>query len=189
MKQQDKINDIIKEKIALLPSKPGVYKFLDDSNKILYIGKAKDLKKEVSTYFFANDDDKLQMMVNKICDIKYTIIFSKLEALLLENNMIKKYQPPYNVLLEDDKTITWVCLKKTDFTRILFLTNQKLDDGAQYFGPYPSVLIGKMMLKLIKRIHTCAWRSLLTPEGMTKDLHSICIDFHVGNCSGTCRGL
>ncbi|MDR1898359.1 MAG: excinuclease ABC subunit UvrC [Prevotellaceae bacterium] len=193
MKQQDKnkVQDIIKEKVALLPSEPGVYQFFDASNKIIYIGKAKDLKKRVSTYFFANNDRnaKLQVMVNKICDIRHIITPSESDALLLENNMIKKYQPRYNVLLKDDKTFPWICVKNENFPKII-LTRRKSDDGSKYFGPYTSVGMAKMLLNLIKQIcpiRTC--RLLLTPEGIAKGKYSVCLDFHIGNCKGPCKGL
>ncbi|MDR1896684.1 MAG: excinuclease ABC subunit UvrC [Prevotellaceae bacterium] len=193
MKQQDKnrIKDRIKEKVSLLPSEPGVYQFFDVSNKIIYIGKAKDLKKRVATYFFANNDRnvKLQVMVNKICDIQHIITPSESDALLLENNMIKQYQPRYNVLLKDDKTFPWICVKNENFPKI-YLTRRKQNDGSRYFGPYTSVSMVKMLIELIRQIYpirTC--RLLLTPEKIAKGNYSVCLDFHIGNCKGPCKGL
>jgi excinuclease ABC subunit C len=168
-----------------------VYQFFDVSNKIIYIGKAKDLKKRVATYFFANNDRnvKLQVMVNKICDIQHIITPSESDALLLENNMIKQYQPRYNVLLKDDKTFPWICVKNENFPKI-YLTRRKQNDGSRYFGPYTSVSMVKMLIELIRQIYpirTC--RLLLTPEKIAKGNYSVCLDFHIGNCKGPCKGL
>ena len=125
--------------VSVLPGKPGVYQFLDKSGSIIYIGKAKDLKKRVKSYFTVSKDEnyKTSVLVNKIEDVKYIIVENESDALLLENNLIKKHQPKYNVLLKDDKTFPWICIKKERFPRV-FLTRKIETDGSEYFGPYTS---------------------------------------------------
>lgn len=139
--------------ILNLPENPGVYQFFDKKGKILYIGKAKNLKKRIYSYFQNenNKNNKVNILVKKIDNVKYIILDSESDALLLENNLIKKYQPKYNFLLKDDKTYPWVCIKKERFPRI-FYTRSYINDGSDYFGPYTSVTMVKTILDLIKKI-------------------------------------
>ena len=186
---QDK--DPVKEKAYLLPNDPGVYQFLDSTGKIIYVGKAKNLRKRVTSYFLsrAEENRKLQVMVKKIADIAHIVTASESDALLLENNFIKKYQPRYNVMLKDDKTYPWICIKNEHFPRI-FLTRRKVNDGSRYFGPYTSVAIVRMLLDLIRQIYplrTC--RLNLSPEAIAKKKYSVCLEYHLGNCKGPCEGL
>ena len=130
----------LKEKVALLPDSPGVYQFLGDDGKVIYVGKAKNLKRRVSSYFLARADHspKVRVMVGKIADLRHTVVATESEALLLENNMIKSIQPRYNILLKDDKTYPWIVIRNEPFPRVLS-TRRFLRDGSQYFGPYASV--------------------------------------------------
>ncbi|MDR1584452.1 MAG: excinuclease ABC subunit UvrC [Prevotellaceae bacterium] len=178
----------IKEKIRLLPNEPGIYQFFDASKRIIYVGKAKNLRKRVASYFIARTDNnvRLQVMIKKIDDIQHTITVSESDALLLENSMIKKYQPQYNVLLKDDKTYPWICVTNERFPRML-LTRTKQKDGSKYFGPYTSVTAVKTLLDLIKRIYpirTC--RLNLSPESIANKSHHVCLEYHIGNCRGPC---
>jgi excinuclease ABC subunit C len=173
-----------------LPDKPGVYQFYDKDGKLLYVGKAKNLKKRVSSYF--NRDHmggKLNMLVRKTAEIKHIVVGSELDALLLENNMIKEYQPRYNVMLKDDKTYPWICIKNEPFPRI-FHTRNIIKDGSQYFGPYASVRIMHTLLELIRQIYplrTCGLK--LTEKNIAEQKFSVCLEFHLGNCLGPCVGL
>lgn len=138
----------LKEKVALLPDSPGVYQFLGDDGKVIYVGKAKNLKRRVSSYFLARADysPKVRVMVGKIADLRHTVVATESEALLLENNMIKSIQPRYNILLKDDKTYPWIVIRNEPFPRVLS-TRRFLRDGSQYFGPYASVYIQKRFWK------------------------------------------
>ncbi|MDR0385108.1 MAG: excinuclease ABC subunit UvrC [Prevotellaceae bacterium] len=184
----DERKDRIKEKLLMLPNEPGVYQFLDATGKIIYVGKAKNLRKRVSSYFLAKADRdlKLQVMVKKINDIRHIVTLNEPDALLLENNMIKKYQPRYNVLLKDDKTYPWICVTNEPFPRI-FLTRQKSKNGSKYFGPYTSVTTIKTIFNLIKHIYplrTC--RLNLSPESIANRKYNVCLEYHIGNCKGPC---
>jgi excinuclease ABC subunit C len=184
----DEKKDRIKEKVRLLPNEPGVYQFLDSSGSIIYVGKAKNLRKRVSSYFLVKADRnlKLQVMVSKIADIQHTVTVSESDALLLENNMIKQYQPRYNVLLKDDKTYPWICVTDEHFPR-MFLTRQKKKDGSKYYGPYTSVATVKILLDLVKRIYpirTC--RLKLSPAAVAGKKYAVCLEYHIGNCKGPC---
>ena len=145
MKDKTDISDLIKA----LPDQPGVYQFYDNNGVILYIGKAKNLKKRVSSYFSRNNYDsfKIKILVNRIADLKYIVVNSESDALLLENNLIKKYQPRYNILLKDDKTFPWICIKNEPFPRV-FSTRTIIKDGSQYYGPYTSAYAVKVLLNL-----------------------------------------
>src|SRR5262245_59032508 len=126
----------IQEKLKTLPNSPGIYQYFDKNETIIYVGKAKDLKKRVSSYFVkAHDNAKTRVLVSKIADIKYMVVDTELDALLLENNLIKKYQPGYNILLKDDKTYPWICIKNEEFPRV-FSTRRVVKDGSKYYGPY-----------------------------------------------------
>ena len=140
-----KIDAILKT----LPEKPGVYQYFDEDDKILYVGKAKNLKKRVSSYFHKeHDNSRLRILVKKISHIKTIVVNTEYDALLLENNLIKEYQPRYNVSLKDDKTYPWVCIKKERFPRV-FYTRKKINDGSEYFGPYASVTSIKTLIAFI----------------------------------------
>jgi excinuclease ABC subunit C len=188
---QNEERDKIREKVRMLPNEPGIYQFFDVSGKIIYVGKAKNLRKRVTSYFLAKAENnrKLQIMVKKIADIQHIVTLSESDALLLENNMIKKYQPRYNILLKDDKTYPWICIVNEPFPRI-FLTRRKLKDGSKYFGPYTSVITVKMLLDLIRHtypIRTC--RLNLAPEAIANKKYSVCLEYHIGNCKGPCISL
>ncbi|MDO9136255.1 MAG: GIY-YIG nuclease family protein, partial [Lutibacter sp.] len=138
--------------IKTLPSLPGVYQYYDKNGTILYVGKAKNLKKRVSSYFNkTHENGKTNVLVKKIVTIEHIVVYTETDALLLENNLIKKYQPRYNVMLKDDKTYPWICIKKERFPRI-FLTRNVIKDGSEYYGPYPSVKMAKALLDLIKEL-------------------------------------
>ncbi len=176
--------------IKALDDKPGIYQFIDENKKILYIGKAKSLKKRVSSYF--NKDQsmsgKLKVLVKKIADIRFIIVDSEFDAFLLENNLIKKYQPRYNVMLKDDKTFPWICIKNEAFPRI-FPTRHVIHDGSVYFGPYASVKMMNTLLDLIRQLYplrTC--RHNLSEENIKKGKFRICLEYHLGNCLGPCEG-
>jgi excinuclease ABC subunit C len=178
----------IKEKIRLLPNEPGVYQFLDVSKKIIYVGKAKNLRKRVATYFLAKHESnmKLQVMIKKIDDIQHTITVSESDALLLENSMIKKYQPRYNVLLKDDKTYPWICITNERFPKLL-LTRTKLKDGSKYFGPYSAIYTVKTLLELIRQIYPIrSCRLNLSRETIANRKYNVCLEYHIGNCKGPC---
>lgn len=176
--------------IKTLPSKPGVYQYYDNNGKILYIGKAKNLKKRVSSYFTKNHEyGKTKVLVKKITDIKHIVVNTETDALLLENNLIKKYQPRYNVMLKDDKTYPWICIKNEHFPRI-FLTRRVVKDGSEYFGPYSSVRTAKALLDLIKelfQLRSCSYD--LRPKNIHSKKYSVCLDYHIKNCKGACEGL
>jgi len=180
----------LKPVISTLPEKPGVYQFLDSRGKVIYVGKAKSLKKRVSSYF--NKDKgmsgKTAVMVRKIADIRHIVVDTELDALLLENNLIKKYQPRYNVNLKDDKTFPWICIKNEDFPRV-FPTRNVIHDGSEYFGPYASVKMMNTLLGLIRQLYklrTC--KHALTPKNIRAGKFKVCLEYHLGNCLGACEG-
>ncbi len=144
---------LIDNKIKALPNQPGVYQYFDKNGKIIYVGKAKNLKKRVSSYFTkSNLDAKTKVLVRQIADVKYIVVNTELEALLLENSLIKKYRPRYNVLLKDDKTYPWICIKNEPFPRV-FYTRRVVKDGSLYFGPYPSVKMMQTILEIIRDLY------------------------------------
>jgi excinuclease ABC subunit C len=173
-----------------LPDKPGVYQFFDKEGKLLYIGKAKNLKKRVSSYFNReNLGGRLNMLVRKTAEIRHIVVGSELDALLLENNLIKEYQPRYNVMLKDDKTFPWICIKNEPFPRI-FSTRTVTRDGSQYFGPYASVKMMNTLLELIRQVYPLRNCNLkLTEKNISEHKFSVCLEFHLGNCLGPCVGL
>ncbi|MCB9175036.1 MAG: excinuclease ABC subunit UvrC [Flavobacteriales bacterium] len=175
--------------IKNLPNKPGVYQYYNTDGEILYVGKAKNLKKRVTSYFSKNhENNKTAILVKQIADIKTIVVETEIEALLLENNLIKKYQPKYNILLKDDKTYPWICIKNEPFPRI-FSTRNLIKDGSEYFGPYAS---GKMMttiLDLIRELfplRNCSFS--LTPENIKSQKFKVCLEYHIGNCKAPCVG-
>lgn len=179
----------IELKLQTLPEKPGVYQFFDDQDSILYVGKAKNLKKRVSSYFAKqHDHGKTIVLVKKIRDIKYIVVDSELDALLLENNLIKKYQPKYNIQLKDDKTYPWICIKNEPFPRV-FSTRRFIRDGSKYFGPYPSGKVMYTLLQLIRELYPLRTCHLdLSEQKIKQGKHKICLEFHIGNCLGPCEG-
>lgn len=177
--------------IRALPDSPGIYQFFDKNEKIIYVGKAKNLKNRVSSYFnkIQYENGKTRVLVKNITDIKVLIVSSELDALLLENNLIKKHQPRFNVMLKDDKTYPWICIKNEPFPRI-FPTRKMIRDGSEYFGPYASVKMMRTVLDLAKQLYpvrTC--RLQLTPENIRKNKFKVCLEYHIGNCKGPCEGL
>lgn len=191
MKKQDQHNKALKNIVRTLPDKPGVYQFFDEKEKIIYIGKAKSLKKRVASYF--NKDTglsgKTSVMVRKIADIRHIVVSSELDALLLENNLIKKYQPRYNVNLKDDKSFPWICLKNERFPRV-FPTRNVIHDGSSYFGPYASVRMMNTLLDLVRQLYKLRNCTLnLTEKNIEARKFRICLEYHLGNCKGPCEGL
>lgn len=180
----------IEAKLKTLPEKPGIYQYFDEQGKIIYVGKAKNLKKRVGSYFHKNHDDgKTRVMVSRISDIQILVVDTELDALLLENNLIKKYQPRYNVLLKDDKTFPWICIKNERFPRI-FPTRKVIQDGSEYFGPYPSVKVMRSLLDFIKMLYprrTCNLN--LQPSFIAAGKFKACLELHLGNCKAPCIGL
>jgi excinuclease ABC subunit C len=142
----------IKEILSSLPGKPGVYQFLDGYGNIIYVGKAKNLKKRVSSYFAGNQPGKTTVLLKRAAGLKHVVVDTESDALLLENNLIKKHQPRYNILLKDDKTFPWICIKREPFPRI-FSTRNNIRDGSLYFGPYTSGLMVKIMIGLIRQLY------------------------------------
>ncbi len=184
------VNPDLDLQLKTLPNQPGVYQYYDKDGGILYIGKAKNLKKRVSSYFTKNHDyGKTKVLVKKIASVKHIVVTSETDALLLENNLIKKYQPRYNVMLKDDKTYPWICIKKESFPRV-FLTRKVIRDGSEYFGPYTSVRTAKALLSLIKELYplrTCAYD--LSKKNIENKKYKVCLEYHIKNCKGACESL
>ncbi|MGC9354939.1 MAG: excinuclease ABC subunit UvrC [Mariniphaga sp.] len=182
--------DYLKNLISVLPGKPGIYQFYDDSGKIIYIGKAKNLRKRVSSYFSKQHDSrKTALLVRNIADIKHMVVETEQDALLLENNLIKKYQPRYNIRLKDDKSYPWICIKNEPFPRV-FKTRNLIRDGSKYFGPYTSIYTVRTLLELFKteyKLRTCNYQ--LTEENIKSGKYKVCLEYHIGNCEGPCEGL
>ena len=176
--------------ISTLPDSPGVYQYYDRDGKLLYVGKAKNLKKRVSSYFNKQQDNgKTRILVKKIANIKHIVVQTETDALLLENNLIKKYQPRYNVLLKDDKSYPWICIKNERFPRV-FPTRRMIKDGSEYFGPYTSMKTVHTLLDLIKGLYplrTCNYD--LSEEKIKNQKYKVCLEYHLGNCLGPCEGL
>lgn len=189
MSKNPQKSDYLKNLVAVLPEKPGVYQYFNAEGKIIYVGKAKSLKKRVSSYFNKDHDSiKTNILVSKIADIKHIIVETEEEALLLENSLIKKYQPRYNVLLKDDKTYPWICIKQEAFPRI-FLTRHLTQDGSTWFGPYASVKMVRTLLEFIRQIYPLRSCSLnLSPAMIAKGKYTVCLEYHIGNCKGPCVG-
>lgn len=176
-------------KLRTLPEKPGVYQYFDASGTIIYVGKAKNLKKRVTSYFNKNQDNgKTVLLVKRIVDIKYIVVDSELDALLLENNLIKKYQPKYNIQLKDDKTYPWICIKNEPFPRV-FSTRNVIRDGSKYYGPYPSGKVMHTLLSLIKELYplrNCNYD--LAANKIKEKKYKVCLEYHLGNCLAPCVG-
>ena len=180
----------IKSILAVIPEKPGCYQYFDSNGTIIYVGKAKNLKRRVSSYFNKeHDSNKTKVLVKQIRDIKYIVVDTEEEALLLENNLIKQYRPRYNVLLKDDKTYPSIVVKNEYFPRV-YQTRNIVRDGSRYYGPYPSVYTAKLMLQLIKELYpirTC--KHSLTPESIREGKYKVCLEYHIKRCKGPCEGL
>ena len=176
--------------IQSLPDNPGVYQYFDKDDKILYVGKAKNLKKRVSSYFTKNHDNyKTSVLVKKIVSIKHIVVATESDALLLENNLIKKLQPRYNILLKDDKSYPWICIKNEPFSRI-FPTRRITKDGSEYYGPYTNFKIVNTILEMIKELYplrTCNYD--LSYGNIKSEKYKVCLEYHIGNCKGPCEGL
>lgn len=180
----------IKMILSILPDKPGCYQYFDEKGTIIYVGKAKNLKRRVSSYFNKeHDNNKTRVLVKQIRDIKYIVVNTEEDALLLENNLIKQYRPRYNVLLKDDKTYPSITVKNEYFPRV-FQTRNIVKDGSQYYGPYPSVYTAKVMLQMLKELYplrTCKYP--LTPESIAAGKYDVCLEYHIKRCKGPCVGL
>jgi len=176
--------------LKTLPSEPGVYRYYDKKGEILYVGKAKNLKNRVLSYFNKSQIGyKTRMMVSKIVRLETTVVNSEYDALLLENNLIKEYQPFYNILLKDDKSYPWICIKKEPFPRI-FLTRNVIKDGSEYYGPYAKVKQAKTLIEVIKNIYKLRTCSLnLASEKIKEGKYKVCLEYHIKNCAGPCEGL
>ncbi len=180
----------IKTILTVIPEKPGCYQYFDEKGTIIYVGKAKNLKRRVSSYFNKqHDSNKTRVLVKQIRDIKYFVVETEEDALLLENNLIKQYHPRYNVLLKDDKTYPSIVVKNEYFPRV-YQTRNIVRDGSRYYGPYPSVYTAKVMLQLIKDLYpirTCKYP--LTPESIREGRYKVCLEYHIKRCKGPCEGL
>ena len=176
--------------VKTLPNEPGVYQYFDKNEVIIYIGKAKNLKKRVSSYFSkTHDNGKTKVLVTKIVSIKHIVVETETDALLLENNLIKKHKPRYNILLKDDKTYPWICIKKERFPRI-FMTRRVIKDGSEYFGPYTSIKTVRILLDLIKELYplrTCTYD--LSHQNINEGKYKVCLEYHLKNCKGACENL
>jgi len=186
-----KISEDLSNKVKAAPRKPGIYQYYDKDGKLLYIGKAKSLKNRVGSYFVSDNtkSGRIRLLVSKIRDIKYILTESEMDALLLENSLIKTHQPRYNVMLKDDKTYPWICIKNEPFPRI-FKTRTLIKDGSEYYGPYASVSMMNTILDLIRKnykLRTCAY--LLSKDNIDKGKFKICLEYHIGNCKAPCENL
>ena len=183
-------NPTLQLQIQSLPDGPGVYQYYDKEDKILYVGKAKNLKKRVASYFNKiHDTAKTNVLVKKIVTIKHIVVPTETDALLLENNLIKTLQPRYNVMLRDDKSYPWICIKKEAFPRI-FPTRRMVKDGSEYYGPYTCFKTVNTILDLIKELYplrTCNYD--LSSKNIENNKFKVCLEFHIGNCKGPCEGF
>ena len=182
-------DEYLRKKVNELPDNPGVYQYFDSSGVIIYIGKAKNLKKRVLSYLNkSNQSSKTHLLVNKIADLRYIVVNSEQDALLLENNLIKKYKPKYNILLKDDKSYPWICIKKEPFPRV-FITRRYIRDGSEYFGPYTSGKFAHVLINLIKslfKLRTC--NLALNEKAIQAGKFKVCLEYHIGNCKAPCVG-
>ena len=186
MKHSEEIKEIIKD----LPQKAGVYQYFDKEDKILYVGKAKNLKKRVSSYFTKkHEHSKTKMLVSKIRDVKYFVVPTEMDALLLENNLIKKYQPKYNIMLKDDKTYPFICIKNEPFPRV-FSTRRVVKDGSTYLGPYTSVRLVRTLLDFVHQLYPLRTCNLnLKKENIENKKFKLCLEYHIGNCLAPCENF
>lgn len=183
-------DDKIKNILSSLPESPGVYQYFDETGTIIYVGKAKNLKRRVSSYFNKqHDSPKTRILVRKIKDIKYIVVKTEEDALHLENSLIKELQPRYNVMLKDDKTYPWIVIKNEPFPRI-FQTRNVIRDGSQYFGPYSNIHMVRTILELLRKLYqlrTC--KLFLSPENIRQNKFKVCLQYHIKNCKGPCEAL
>jgi excinuclease ABC subunit C len=183
--------DALKEQVASLPDSPGIYRFYNTEGILIYVGKAKSLKKRVSSYFNKQSqyNRKTEKLVSEISAIQYTLTNSEFDALLLENNFIKQNQPKYNILLKDDKTFPYLCILKERFPRIIS-TRKYIPKQGEYFGPYTSVVSMKSVIELVRQLYSIRTCSLLlNEENITQGKFKVCLEYHLGNCRGPCEGL
>lgn len=182
-------DDELREKVSKLPTQPGVYQYFDASGNIIYIGKAKNLKNRVLSYLSkTNQSNKTLMLVRKISDLRYIVVETEQDALLLENNLIKKYKPRYNILLKDDKSYPWICIKKEHFPRV-FTTRRLVRDGSEYFGPYTYGRFAYTLMSLINSLYKLRTCNLpLNPPAIAAGKFRVCLEYHIGNCFGPCEG-
>lgn len=181
----------VKEKIALFPHSPGVYRYYDSEGKVIYVGKAKDLHKRVAQYFVPPErlNAKTRALVAKIADAEYSVVDSEADALLLENNLIKQYKPRYNILLKDSKTYPWVCITGDDFPKVFITRRVDKSHGNKYFGPYSSVMHARALVDFFKEIYPLRSCNLkITSEAILRHKFRPCLDFHIGRCKGCCIG-
>ncbi len=180
----------LEEKISILPSTPGVYMYFDSEGTVIYVGKAKNLKRRVSSYFNRTHDSlRTNLLVRAIADMKYIVVPTEQDALNLENSMIKEYQPRYNVLLKDDKSYPWIVVTKETFPRV-FMTRKRIKDGSKYYGPYTDTASARTVLDLIRELYKLrSCRFAITPEYVSKGKGRLCLDYHLKRCSGPCVGL
>ena len=182
------ISDKIKSILKTIPTDPGVYRYYDDKGEIIYVGKAKNLKRRVSSYFNKQQSGKVKVLVSRIADIKFIVVDNEMEALLLENNMIKQYKPRYNIMLKDDKTYPWICVKNERFPRV-YLTRKKVNDGSIYFGPYPSVMTARTLLEMLRQLYPIRnCKLILKEENINNGHYRPCLEYHIGNCKAPCDG-
>ncbi|MFY8137565.1 MAG: GIY-YIG nuclease family protein, partial [Flavobacteriales bacterium] len=185
MEPREHIQSILK----VLPTKPGVYQYFDQEGQIIYVGKAKSLKNRVSSYFVKNhDSSKTTALVRKIADIKYIVVESEMDALLLEISLIKKHKPRYNIMWKDDKSYPSIVIKREPFPRI-FATRQVIKDGSEYHGPYASAKVMHTVLELVRKLYPIRSCSLpLSKQNIEAGKFKICLEYHLGNCLGPCEG-
>ena len=183
-------SDYLKEKIAILPDTPGVYTYYDAEGTVIYVGKAKNLKRRVSSYFNRTHDSlRTNLLVRAIRDITYIVVPTEQDALNLEASMIKEYQPRYNVLLKDDKSYPWIVVTNEPFPRV-FMTRQKIKDGSKYFGPYTSVAVARTVLELVRDLYPLrSCRHVITPEYVARGKGRLCLEYHMKRCGGCCVGM
>lgn len=190
MRIQNNHIDYLKSLVAVLPDKPGIYQYFDNQGTIIYIGKAKNLKKRVASYFSKIPENrKTALLIRNIADIKHMVVDSEEDALLLENNLIKRYKPRYNIQLKDDKTYPWICIKKERFPRV-FKTRKVIRDGSEYYGPYTSVTTLNTLLWFLHKLYkirTCNYQ--LSKENIEKGKFKACLEYHIGNCKGPCENF
>ena len=176
-------------KLKTIPEQPGIYQYFDNTGVIIYVGKAKNLKKRVTSYFVKTQENlKTRILVKQIVDIQYLVVDTELDALLLENSLIKKYQPKYNIQLKDDKTYPWICIKQEPFPRV-FSTRTLVRDGSSYFGPYTNVKMVNTLVQFIKELYqlrTCSFD--LSDRNIQQEKYKVCLEYHIGNCKAPCVG-
>ncbi len=178
--------DRLKAIVQTLPEEPGVYQFYDSKEELIYVGKAKNIKKRVASYFIKKHSGKTLVMRNRVSSIRHIVVNTESDALLLENNLIKKYQPRYNVLMKDDKTYPWICIKNEPFPRV-FMTRNVIKDGSVYYGPYTSVVMVKTLLGLIRQLYKLRTCSLnLAADKINEAKYKVCLEYHIGNCKAPC---